>query len=1523
MDSLIARVNKNVSANRILFGLKLLFIVATVGFFLYGIASTYAFVVFLQEDSSADFLDGTFYFTGLNTRDDMVTLLPIGLTGDWNTDASSLPVGLTDLAAVAMDNRIFVVGGYTDNNEYSRGIYSATVQDITGTLSAWTWIGDMPEGLAGHQVVLHPTTDQTSTLLILGGVSETFAPDSSTTTYRVVIDNTTGGLVDPVAAGPSLEQPVHYHSSVLWGNYVYVIGGNRLEPYHDETYDIAYYAPLSEYGELGSFTEMSATLPYPVRSAAGVLYTSETSQTIFVLGGTESNANSSAFTPTVGVLIGDIDPDTGLVDSWQRSGAGDLVVPVWGHAGVIANGGNLFVLGGRAGNLSNPVISSTVKSALVSDDDPARIYNWCGREPCERWQGQQGDLLLSARSGSAAVVAGGYIFVMGGVDGQHETSQATVFRGGVGGVGNRQAYYYAPSGYYRSDTIDLDSPYIQNRNQVKGLSWRVDLSGTADLSLTMQYRHWRFGSVVPVTWTTASVSQVQDEGNGGFVYTSTIDSTVLDTRYFQYQANMTTYSNVLTPRLDWVRIYFDVPDPDVQVSKSGPAGVYPNETFSYTIYYTAAGGVPAVSVALTDAVPHDTSFLHTPGWQLAGGDVYTYYLGTKGSYGSSTRSGVVGYEVIVNESLPEHISAITNVVSINYPPMIDDWGNVVVDPVTTNNVFTYVVPLYRVSWDIEKTAEPPAVVIVTEDRPLITYTINYTFTGVVTETGPVWITDVVDIDYLEIVTYSHPELAERNGNTLVWEEDASQIGPGQGRTVSFTVQVTRPLGNGTQFSNWASIGSQHAPEELSSPVTHTVVSTPTLAIIKNAIPAPESFVFAGSDITYVLTATNTGGMNAPQALITDTFDSEYLSTLSYSPGGALVGSDTITWSSSLLPVDTAWVVTFTARVSNVNDVTITNRAATGWNGHSLVESNAVRHFVPTAPVLAIAKNDGRVQVQPGDVLTYQISFANVGGGVARSVRITETFPASVLTPLDTEPDWSSCGAGCYYFAYPGDLAAGTQWVTFTGQVRSDAPLGHFTNQATIGSAEAYVATATDTDEDIVVLRPNVTISKSDGLSGIDPGEYLTYTIACVNHDSAAYDLVLTDVLPSGVRYVGYGWQRVDDTTYTRTLRLDPNQTATLLLFAQVDPGATGSLVNTITMDGGAYVSFPGGNQAVDVTEIDSQRDLIVYKTDQVGGVEPGQRITYTIVYTNLGNLAIDNVRITDTLPAQVTMDLDPAMSFCGAGWMDEGGSQYAAQISGSVSGGGSGTCQLVATVDPSASGGFMSNVVSIGGSQAEDVTTNNVFTDTDLIYEGDFADLYVATVRSIPVTPTVGSSTNFAVSVTNLGPGPATHILPALDELADEQVVAAFRLPLPSGVNLSASVDLTYCNSISNVVYIGLYIDPYREPERPDSGWWNRVGYFRLPLAKGESVEVDRWWQPGDIDFVPANYKFDSAGQHRVFAQVDVWDLDSDQCGWGRTYGHIPESDETNNIASDDVWVQLLTLGDAEVYLPIIVKDLE
>ena len=1522
MSKLEALPQRRAIANRVLFALKLLFIVAALGFFLYGIATTYAFVVFLQEDTSTDFLDGTFFFTGLSAKDDMVTLLPIGLTGDWSTDGSALPVSLTDLAAVAMGNRIFVVGGYSDEGGgyYRTEIYSATVMNITGTLSAWTTIGHMPAGLGGHQVVLHPTTDQTSTLLILGGVSEDSAPDSSTTTYRAVVDNATGGLVGPVVDGPPLEQPVHYHSSVLWGDYAYVIGGNRLEPFHDATYDLAYYAPVSEYGVLGNFAEMTATLPYPVRSAAGVLYTSETSQTIFLMGGTESTESSSAYTPTVGVLIGDIDPDTGIVESWRQSGSGDLVVPVWGHAGVIANGGNLFVLGGRAGNLSNPVISSTVKSALVTDDDVSRIYNWCGREPCERWQGQQGDQLLAARSGSAAVVAGGYIYVMGGVDEEYETSQSTVFRGGVGGVGDKQAHYYAPSGYYRSDAIDLDSPNPQNRNQVKGLSWRVDLSGTTDLSLTMEYRYWRHGDAPPDAWTTASASQVYDEGDGGVVFTSTIDSPVLDTRYFQYQANMTTYSNVLTPRFDWVQIYFDVPDPDVQVSKSGPVGVYPNETFSFTINYTAAGGVPAAAVALTDAVPSHASYLGPSGWHLVGGDVYTYDLGTIGSLGSSTRSGSVGYEVKVDESIPEDVDAITNVVSIGYPPMIDDWGNSVVDPIQSNNVYTYVVPLYRVSWDIEKSAEPPSTVVVMADRPLITYTINYTYSGVMTETGPVWITDIVDIDYLEIVTYSSPSLVLRDGNTLVWEDEASQIGSGQGRSISFTVQVTRPLENGTQFSNQASIGSQHSIVEVSQPVVHTVVSTSTLELVKDAVPAPDSYVLMGSDITYVLTATNSGGMNAAQAVITDTFDADYLSVMSYSPGGVLAGSDTITWSTSLLPVDTAWTVTFTARVSNVSDVTIDNHAVIASEGRSPVTSNEVRHFVPTVPVLAVEKDDGRVEVQPGEVLTYQISFENVGGGVARSVRITETFPVSVMDPLATEPDWSSCGSGCYYYEYPDDLGAETQWITFTGRVRTNAPLGHFTNEVSISSAEVYVASAGDSDEDIVVLYSNATIEKSDGLSTVDPGDYLTYTIECANPDSTGYDLVLTDVLPSGVRYVGYGWQNVSDSTYTRTLRLNPKQTVTLLLFAQVEPGAIGSLANTVTMDGGEFVSFLGGNQAVDGTDINSGRDLVIYKTDTVGGVRPGQRITYTISYTNLGNLAVEGVYITDSLPVDV--EYVTAGSSCGSGWTHVEASLYHASI-GSLGGGESGECTLVATVDGEAASGFMSNEIRISGSQADDDWTNSVFTDTDLIYDDAFSDLYVVTVGSVPITPTVGASTNFTVSVSNLGPGTTVHILPSLDDLTGEQVVATFRLPKPSEIDPTRSIDLDYCNAISNVVYIGLYVDPYREPERPDSGWWDRVGYFNLPLAEGQRAVVDQWWHPGDSDFVPANYRFGIGGEHQVYAQVDVWDLDSDQCGWGRTYGHIPETDETNNVTSAGVWVESGVQGDSNVYLPIIAKNFD
>ena len=1463
------------------------------------------------------------------------------------------------------------------------------------------------------------------------------------------------------------------------------------------------------------------------------------------------------------VLFGDIDPASGEVVTWTESISGNLSVPIWGHGGVLANNGNMFVLGGRGGSLESPEVSSTVKSALVDDEDPARIYNWCGFEPCERWVGQVGEYLLAPRAGAASVAFQQHIYVIGGVE--EEDPLDTVLRGGIGGIGGERRHFYAPRGSYRSSEIDLDDPYQQSRNQVKGLAWRAYISETAGMSLTMQYRYRNVGSAYG-DWGMAWPSQVSDDGGGYRIYTATIGSSETATRFFQYQANMSTMSNTVTPRLDWVRVYFDVPDPDVRVSKSGRDSVYPKETISYTIHYTAVGGIPAPNVVLTETVPGNTIYTGSSGWVLVNGDVYTYSLGTKGTTGSGIQHGSVNYQVTVDEDLPEGERFITNVVRIDFPPMTDYWGNVISDPVRGDNVFTDVIPLFIASWDIDKTAEPYPQVEILGERPVVTYTIRYTFTGNVTETGSVWITDVVDINYLEIITYSDPGKFDRTNNTLEWKKNAGTIGPGQGEAVTFTVWVTRPLENGTQFANQASIGSarslerttpalvhtvvstptlsisksasppsgtairpdsiiaytvtvtntggmnvtsavisdtldseylsvlsyseggalvgsdtitwtadvipvdtqwvvsftaqvtnvseitlsnqaevssaqvpvvrsnvvthavplitaswdvdktaepypqveilgerpvitytirytftgnvtdtgpllitdvvdidyleiitysdagqvkrtgntlvwtkdaetigpeqgeavtftvwvtrpldngtqfvnraavesQRSTTETSEPLTHTVVSTPTLSILKSASPPSGSEVWAHSSIAYTVTVTNTGGMNATSAVITDTFDSDHLSLLSYSEGGALVNSDTITWTGALLPVDTPWVVTFTADVSDVHGVTITNQAEVDSTQRPAVQSNDVTHFVPSFAILNIEKDDLQTEVEVGEVLTYHIAFTNTGSAPATGVRITDTFPASVVEPYGPNVGWEACGAGCRYYDFAGTLSDAPQTITFTVQVSQSAQLGPFTNHVSIGGEDETIPD-TGTDVDTVISQWNVTISKSDGRTTVYSGGYLTYTIDVVNADSVGYSVVLTEALPAEVRYVGYGWYPVGSNTYTRSLTVSAGGSETLPVFVQVGAGtAEGTvLTNTVTMFGGRYVSFPGGGQATDATTVNLLSDLTVYKSNGVGGVNPGQRITYTIVYTNNGNVAIPGVKITETLPSGLTfVPVGSTCEFTGSHPL------FVADI-GSVSPGQVAQCTLVATVDGGTSG-FIDNVVRIRGTEDEDNWANNEFTDTDYVAGGPFADLYQVTIS--PVTPTVGSGANFVVTVYNRG-GKAQD-LTGLAE--DEVLLGSFRLPPPppggGGDMGSQAVD---CSRYEDYIYVGLYVDPYREPMGPADDWRDYDGYIELPIPAGESRPlVDTWYTgEGATGYGRLSHIFGAPGWHHIAAQVDVYFDAFDQCGWSPTFGHIPETDETNNLGTLDIWVEAGSSVDGGVYLPIIMKN--
>ena len=180
--------------------------------------------------------------------------------------------------------------------------------------------------------------------------------------------------------------------------------------------------------------------------------------------------------------------------------------------------------------------------------------------------------------------------------------------------------------------------------------------------------------------------------------------------------------------------------------------------------------------------------------------------------------------------------------------------------------------------------------------------------------------------------------------------------------------------------------------------------------------------------------------------------------------------------------------------------------------------------------------------------------------------------------------------------------------------------------------------------------PNLTLSKTDGVTVAAPGDVITYTLTFTNTGNpitspgAAYNVVLTDTLPLNVNFLnctapnGTCNHSSGTVVYTRTNQLNYNATDTITITVQIDP----SLTSTVTLTNTAVVGYQDGfgNQYPQVQASDSvtvnQPNITLSKTDGVNIAAPGQTLTYTLTFTNTGLVPAHNIVITDTLPTGLT-----------------------------------------------------------------------------------------------------------------------------------------------------------------------------------------------------------------------------------------------------------------------------------------------
>ena len=189
-------------------------------------------------------------------------------------------------------------------------------------------------------------------------------------------------------------------------------------------------------------------------------------------------------------------------------------------------------------------------------------------------------------------------------------------------------------------------------------------------------------------------------------------------------------------------------------------------------------------------------------------------------------------------------------------------------------------------------------------------------------------------------------------------------------------------------------------------------------------------------------------------------------------------------------------------------------------------------------------------------------------------------------------------------------------------------------------------TADDPSESITVESIDLVLAKTVNNSTPNEGATVTYTVQLTNNGpDAATNVVVTDIVPAGLTYVGAsitGGDSSDDSDpagagLSWTVNTLANGASTSLTFqATVDAGTAGStIVNTSSktqdqIDSNSTADDP--SESITVQSI----DLVLAKTVDDSTPNEGATVTYTVQLTNNGPNAATNVVVTDIVPAGLT-----------------------------------------------------------------------------------------------------------------------------------------------------------------------------------------------------------------------------------------------------------------------------------------------
>jgi uncharacterized repeat protein (TIGR01451 family) len=811
--------------------------------------------------------------------------------------------------------------------------------------------------------------------------------------------------------------------------------------------------------------------------------------------------------------------------------------------------------------------------------------------------------------------------------------------------------------------------------------------------------------------------------------------------------------------------------PDLNVAKSdGGVTTTPGGTVAYTITYNNTGNIDATNVVLTETIPANTTFnagASTAGWSCVFATC-TLAVGTvvAGTGGSAT------FAVNVVNPLPAGVTQVDNTVTV-----ADDGTNGP-DPTPANNTGTDSTPVIAApdlnvsKTDGGATATPGGTV---------TYTITYNNVGNQDATGVV-LTETLPANTTFQATGSTPGWA-CVGSTCTLAIGTVAAGTGGSATIVVDVALMGThidtLTNTVTVTDDGTNGPDPTPGDNTGTDTTPVNAAPDLTVSKDDGSVTTT---PGGTVAYTISYANVGNQDASLVVLTETIPinatfNAGASTVGWSCIGATctlaIGDVGIGGSgSAVFAVDV--VTPLPAGTTQLlNSVTVSDDGLNGPDPTPTNNTGTDTTPITAAPDLNVTKTDGNVTTVPGGVVTYTITYNNVGNQDATGVTLTETVPNnSTFNAGASTPGWSCVGVTCTLAI--GNLAAGgTGAATFA--VTVDNPLAAGVTQLDNAVVVADDGTNgpdptpgdnTGTDTTPITAAPDLSVTKTDNGASGTPGGVVAYQITYANNgNQAATGVMLTETVPTNSTFNAgastAGWSCVGVTCTLAIGTVAPGAGGTVTFAVTVAsplPAGTTQLANTVTVaDDGTNGPdpTPGDNTGTDTTPLVSAPDLTVTKSDGGATTTPGGVVTYAIAFANTGNIDATNVVLTETVPTSSTFNAGAST----AGWSCVGATCTLAI--GTVAAGTGGLANFAVTVNAPlpASVTQLDNTIVItdDGSNGPDPTPgNNTGTDSTPITAAP--DLAVSkTDNGVDGTP--GGTVTYIVTYANNGNQDATGVV--------------------------------------------------------------------------------------------------------------------------------------------------------------------